>query len=291
MDPSAIERIRSFNRAVTQRIGALDQSYLGRGRPLGQARLIFEVGPTGAELAALRQTLALDSAYLSRLLRTLERQGLVVVTIDAADGRRRRVHLTPAGLAEWNAYDAMSDDLARSVATPLSASQRERLVEAMAEIERLLAASAITIAAEPADSADAQACLNAYFDELDQRFEGGFDRGPGGADDLPAPPGCFLVARLEDRPVGCAMLKALDANTGEIKRMWVAEGTRGLGLSRRLLGELETRAAKAGMTRIRLDTNRVLGEAQALYDKTGYRRIERYNDNPYAHVWFEKDLD
>ena len=227
---------------------------------------------------------------MSRLLRTLERHRLVIVTVDPDDARRRRVELTPAGLAEWQAYDAMSDDLARAMIEPLGASQRRRLVEAMAEVERLLAASSITIDAEPADSADAHACLNAYFDELDRRFEGGFQRGSGGADDLPLPPGCFLVARLNGRPVGCGMLKALDTGTGEIKRMWVAPEARGLGLSRRLLGELESRATTAGMTRIVLDTNRVLSEAQALYLKAGYRYIERYNDNPYAHLWFEKRL-
>ena len=242
------------------------------------------------ELGARRRTLGLVSGYMSRLLRRLELVGLVFVTTDPADGRRRRIDLTPAGLEEWHAYDRMSVDLALSMIQPLGTSQRERLIAAMAEVERLLAASAITIGEESADSADARACLDAYFDELDRRFEGGFDRGPGGAADLPSPPGCFLVARLQGRPVGCGMLKALDTETGEIKRMWVASEVRGLGLSRRLLGELEARGAQAGMDRIRLDTNRVLAEAQALYRKAGYHEIGRYNDNPYAHVWFEKDL-
>jgi GNAT superfamily N-acetyltransferase len=99
-----------------------------------------------------------------------------------------------------------------------------------------------------------------------------------------------MIARLDGHPVGCGVLKALDAHTGEIKRMWVAPHARGIGLARRLLERLEAQALQCDLTRVRLDTNRVLTEAHALYRKAGYREIERYNDNPYAHLWFEKDL-
>jgi GNAT superfamily N-acetyltransferase len=85
-------------------------------------------------------------------------------------------------------------------------------------------------------------------------------------------------------------LRLLDATTAEIKRMWVAPDVRGLGLSRRLLAALEIEAKSAGMTRLVLDTNRSLAEAQALYRKAGYRETARYNDNSYADFWFEKSL-
>lgn len=95
-----IPTIRRFNRTVTRRIGALEESYLSRGRPLGQARLIFEVGPGGADLGALRLRLGLDSGYLSRLLRVLEADGLVSLRSGESDGRAKVVSLTPAGQAE-----------------------------------------------------------------------------------------------------------------------------------------------------------------------------------------------
>ena len=79
MENAQIGTVRDFNRVVTLRTGAVDGSYLGRGRPLGQARLIFEIGPRGGDLRALRERLKLDSGYMSRLLRALERQGLVAV--------------------------------------------------------------------------------------------------------------------------------------------------------------------------------------------------------------------
>src|SRR5919106_1274166 len=152
MDNSQIAQIRSFSRAVTRRVGALDDSYLRRGRPLGEARLLFEIGPEGAGLGELRSRLGLDSGYLSRILRSLEAQGLVAVDKLDGDGRSRRAILTEKGRAEHAAYDALSDDLANSILEPLSVSARGRLTAAMAEVERLFAATSITVGEEAADT-------------------------------------------------------------------------------------------------------------------------------------------
>jgi DNA-binding MarR family transcriptional regulator/ribosomal protein S18 acetylase RimI-like enzyme len=293
MDIYQSQRVRSFNRRVTLRTGLLDGSYLGRGRPLGQARLLFEIGPHGADLSALRERLSLDSGYMSRLLKSLASQSLVAIEDDPEDRRRRRLTLTPLGLEEWYAYDRMSDEFAYSLLQPLSDAQRQRLVAAMAEVETLMAAASVSIAPESADSQDARACVEAYFRELSERFEEGFDPDNGGYAGTPTPDdeSTFLVARLDGLAVGCGMLKKLDTKTAEIKRMWVSPDARGLGIARRLLESLETLAAGSGVQRIRLDTNRSLGEAQALYGKAGYEAIERYNDNPYADFWFEKVLE
>lgn len=292
LDPVA--RLRSFNRTVTRRIGALDESYLARGRPLGEARLLFEIGSGGtADLSELRQRLGLDSGYLSRLLRSLERQGLVEVHRKADDGRAREIALTGTGLEEFRAYDTLSDNLVATILAPLSDAQRERLVLAAGEVERLLRAASVKIAIEPAEGAEAAWCLDRYFAELARRFENGFevDLG-GGADpaDMTPPNGWFVIARLDGRPVGCGVLKRLDATTGEIKRVWCDEDARGMGVATRIMDRLETLARDAGFDRVRLDTNRALSEAHALYRKRGYAGIDRYNDNPYAHHWFEKRL-
>ena len=146
MDLHDIETVRAFNRIVTLRAGAADSSYLGRGRPLGQARLLFEIGPQGADVQSLRAKLGLDSGYASRLLRDLERQGLVDLRPDPDDGRRRLAALTAAGLAEWQAYDDLSDQLASTMLDPLSGRQRERLLAAMREVCALLSRPAVEIA-------------------------------------------------------------------------------------------------------------------------------------------------
>jgi DNA-binding MarR family transcriptional regulator/GNAT superfamily N-acetyltransferase len=294
MDVRQIQQVRSFNRAVTQRIGALEDSYLSRGRPLGEARVIFEIGASGGvDLRALRRKLSLDSGYLSRLLRSLETQGLIEVRKSPDDGRVRLLSLTKAGQVEYASYDELSDRLAKSILAPLGAARRERLIAAMAEVERLLHADPVELSLEAPDSSDARWCLSQYFAELDRRFENGFDQTQGNnftPAEMTPPAGYLLVARADGTPVGCGALKRLEANVGEIKRVWIAPEMRGKGLASRLMDELEALALKVGFHTVKLDTNKALTEAHALYRKRGYHEIDRYNDNPYAHHWFEKRL-
>ena len=118
MDQHQIRQVRLFNRVVTQHVGALEEGYLRRGRPLGEARLLHEVGPDGIDVRILREKLKLDSGYVSRLLRSLEAQGLVETRNQTGDRRIRRVVVTPKGRAERGIYDARSDDLAWSFLKP-----------------------------------------------------------------------------------------------------------------------------------------------------------------------------
>ncbi|HEY5207362.1 MAG TPA: helix-turn-helix domain-containing GNAT family N-acetyltransferase [Roseiarcus sp.] len=267
--------------------------YLRRGRPLAEARLIFEISRDGAEVRTLRGKLRLDSGYLSRLLRSLNAQGLIVVEKETGDGRRRHVNLTRKGAAERAAYDRLSDDLAASMLEPLDASDQRRLLTAMGEVERLIRAASVKVSAEPPDGDDSRLCLNAYFRELAARFEGGFDASTGDhahVDDMRAPSGLFVIARLDGDAVGCGGFKRVDKGAGEIKRVWTAPSARGLGVARRMLRTLEAAAREKGLRTLRLDTNRALTEAHALYRSEGYKEVARFNDNPYAHHWFEKQL-
>ena len=292
MDNGQILRVRAFNRAVTQRIGALDDSFLNRGRPLGEARLLYEIR-NGAEVRELRARLGLDSGYVSRLLRSLERQHLIEAHPVPGDARVRRVALTAAGAREVAELDRLSDGFAESVLAPLGEHQRQRLVAAMDEVERLMRAFAVDIRPEPPDTADARWCLNEYFRDLAQRFETGFDpdrSNPATAAEMTPPAGIFLVARLDGHPVGCAALKVKGGAIGEIKRMWVHPDTRGIGIGRRILAAVEEQARAFGLAVLRLETNRSLTEAQALYHKGGYREVAPFNDEPYAHHWFEKPV-
>jgi DNA-binding MarR family transcriptional regulator len=300
MSATPVERVRTFNRTVAERIGALDDHFLGRDRPLAEARLLWEIGSgPGAELRELRARLGLDSGYLSRLLASLKKQRLVRIDTSPADRRVRRVRLTDAGIAERVELDRRSDDLAAAVLDALPPSHRDRLVAAMDQVERYLAASLITIAPEPPDSADAAACLRHYFAELDRRFTTGFSVDhalPFDVTELAPPRGVVLLARLRGEPVGCGAIKLHPGATpsaptvAELKRMWIAPSTRGTGLGRRMLAALEDWSRAAGAAVVRLETNQVLVEAIRLYRETGYREIAPYNAEPYAHHWFEKDL-
>lgn len=293
MNSEHIRQVRSFSRQVTQRIGALQDSYLSRGRPLGEARLLFEIGTEGCDVRDLRSLLGLDSAYISRLLRSLEAQELVTVSQQAGDARVRRAVLTAKGRAEFDSYDRLSNELAGSLLSPLNMAQRSRLVAAMAEVCDLLAVAPVEVSIVPPQEADARWCLERYFEELAERFKNGFDpsAGKGLPDSEMTPPnGFFLVARRDGEPIGCAALVRLDAEAAEIKRMWTAPSARGQGIARRMMGELEKIAAQAAYRKLRLDTNSALAEARALYLRQGFFETERYNDNPYADYWFEKDL-
>ena len=293
MRDADVRTVRSFNRLVTERVGALEDRYLATDRPLGEARLLWEIGRGRAEVRELRRRLALDSGYLSRLLQSLEAAGLVRVRRSGDDRRVRLAELTAAGRAERTLLDRRSDELARSFLEPLDEHRRARLVEAMTEVERLLTAPLVAIDVLDPDAPAARACLAAYAAELARRFESGFDprRNPMPADEVRPPSGLFLVATLHDEPVGCGALKLHGDGPAELARIWVSERVRGLGLGRRLVAELERRAAETGATTVRLDTNGALTEAIALYRSVGYREVEPFNDNPYAHHWFEKPLE
>lgn len=286
-----VTEVRRFNRLVTQRAGALQDHFLGRDRPLGESRVLFEIGTAGADLRDLRARLDLDSGYLSRLVRSLVERGLVEVRPVAGDERIRRAELTPAGRAELDEINRRSDGAAESLLEPLTDAQRLQLVTAMAQVRRLLQASALRIErVHPADEV-ARWCVGQYFTELAARLEQGFDPAQSLAMDdaeLVPPAGAFLVARIEGEPVACGAVKTLAPGIAYLKRMWVSAQVRGIGLGRRMLAALESEAVALGLRTVRLETNRALGEAIRLYRTAGYQEVPPFNDEPYADHWFEK---
>jgi DNA-binding MarR family transcriptional regulator len=283
---TTVARVRRFNRTVTQRAGALEAGFLGLARPLGAARVLWEIGPEGCDVRDLRRRLGLDSGYLSRLLRALEADGLVTVAPAVEDRRRRIAALTAAGRVEHAELDARSDDVARTMIGHLAPDQQDRLVAAMGQVERLLAAAEIELRGVDPDHPDVRRCVAAYFEELDARSDDGFDP----TVSLSVHPDLQLVGFRGPEAVACGAVKHHDG-WSEVKRVWVAPAVRGLGLGRRLLAELEADAVRHGAAVARLDTNRHLTEAQALYRSIGYRGIPPFNDEPFADHWFEKRLD
>ena len=293
MDTGPVAQIRRFNRTVTQRVGALEDAFLARARPLGHSRVLWEISAEGTDVRELRARLDLDSGYLSRVLRALEEEGLVVVEASQADGRVRVARLTDAGSRERGELDARSDQAVVAMLAASSTSQQQRLLTAMAEVDRLLQASMIRISPRDPGHPDARHCVAAYFAELARRFDAGFDPArslPAADEDLVPPRGLLMVATLHAEPVGCAGLKLHGHRPAEVKRMWVAERVRGLGLGRRLLAGIEEHAVASGVRTLRLETNRALGEAIALYRSAGYREVAPFNDEPFAHHWFEKKI-
>lgn len=288
----AIARLRRFNRAVTREVGALDTSFLGRGRPLGAARVLQLVRPEGTDVALIRDRLSLDSGLTSRFLRSLEREGLIVTGSDPDDRRRRIARLTEKGQAEMTAYDSIGRDRAARLISR-AGSRAAEVVAAMDLIATLLNRDQMQIREADPDSPEALACQQSYFDEILARVAIArpeyFPLPDPGADSYRPPRGRFLIAWSDDLPVGCVALRPLDDSIAEVKRLWVDASARGQGLSRRLMSAIEAEARSMGYQRLRLDTNSALTEAIALYRATGWTDIPPYTTPP-ADVWMEKPL-
>lgn len=284
-------RFRRFARAVTTEVGALDDSFLGRGRPLGAARVLNAAGHGRTNVADLRAYLRLDSGLMSRLLRSLEGEGLIVTRAGNEDARSRVVELTDAGLRELRAYDAISDQRARDVLEKHS--ETSRLLDALDLIATVLTKDQTVVRMLPCSDPRSRYCLEAYYQELQQRFEGGFDvsksRDPKPVHITP-PNGVFLVASSDGLPIGCVALVGNGSETGEIKRLWVSPAARGCGIATLLMKHVETIASDLGMRTLRLDTNRALTEAFEFYRRAGWSETERFNDDPYADHFFSKAI-
>lgn len=287
MTADVLARIRRFNRAVTLETGALDASFLGRGRPLAAARVLWMIAPKGTDVADIRATLRIDSGQLSRILRRLEAEGMVTTAPAEVDRRRRILHLTEAGQAEQAELNRLNDELAARMLARLGPDP-DRLVAAM---DRIAAALGTTIAPADPEGPEARACLSAYLTLLHQRIPGITaahvpDPDPEAASYRP-PKGAFLLAHADGRAVACVALKAVDATTGEVKRLWVADEARGMGLARAMMAAIEAEAGKLGFTRLRLDTNENLPEAIALYRRLGWDECAPFTPFPATH-WFTK---
>ena len=292
MTAEMMAQVRRFNRTVTQRIGVLNENFLASDRSLGQNRLLWEIGADGGDIRSLRERLDLDSGYVSRLLRTLETSGYVVVEPSLTDGRVRIARLTTAGGPANPARPRGAQEAPAALQHPRNHPPRPKKVTAMAEVERLLIASTVEVRECNPRHRDARFCLQTYYSELAVRFHEGYDPAvsPVADAEMTPPAGLLLVASLHGEPVGCGALIFCPDAVGLVKRMWVAPAVRGLGLGRRLLYELEDRARARGVPLMRLETKNELSEAIRMYETSGYREVVPFNDEPYADHWFEKPL-
>jgi GNAT superfamily N-acetyltransferase len=151
----------------------------------------------------------------------------------------------------------------------------------------------IEIRVESPDGPEAVRLLEALEREKEERYPEGYDPGRT-PDDVPEeltpPEGAFLVAYLDGAPAGCGGVRRMGEEVGELKHLYVATEARGSGLGRRLLEAMEDAARRSGYRTVRLETHPALGEALHLYEEAGYRDTARYDDNPYARRYLEKDL-
>jgi DNA-binding MarR family transcriptional regulator/GNAT superfamily N-acetyltransferase len=299
-----VQAVRRFNRYWTQVLGLLDEGLLGTEHPLPEARVLFELARRPVvERAELRGLLDIDDSFLSRLLRRLQRRGLVTHERAAHDGRCRIVHLTAAGREAARLLDERSAAQVDALLAPLGESTRRILVEAMAEIEHLTTRSrAARVAdrsagvdrAEPALrdlrsgdlgwiverngavyaeefgwDRDYEALVAEIVADFQQRFRPGRERA--------------WIAEVGGARAGCVLCKERDSDTAQLRLLLVEPWARGLGVGRLLVDACIAFARDAGYSAMMLWTNDVLVAARRIYQERGFELVEESPHHSFGH--------
>lgn len=288
-----IAEIREFNRFYTARLGLLRKRHLDGEFSLTEARILYEIGANPHITAAgLCGVLALDPGYVSRLLSALARRKFVRQLASTADARQRLLTLTPAGIVALARLNAQSDTQIDSMLSHLNTADRERLVAAVMEARRILAilpAQDVQIVRLTDASAEALDLLEEYYEAVHV-----VKRDPPGAlqNLISELNSAMWLAYIGNKVIGCVVLRNLFSipHAGECKRLYVRPSARGRSVATLLLDALEEHARSLRMEWIYLDTYDDLRPAIALYERRGYQRCERYNDNPQATLFMRKRL-
>lgn len=306
---AAVAAVRRFNRFYTRLLGLLDEHLLASDWSLTEVRVLYELAQRAAAApmaSTLARELAIDAAYLSRLLRRFDERGLLSrrAARTGSDARSRPLALTAAGRAAFTRLDRASDRQVAALLEPLGASQAAEVAGAMRRIETLLgsrraggSASGAAMGSTPAAVPSAPVLLRdleigdlgwiarrqgqLYADEYgwDQRFEAlvakilaefveGFDRRRERA----------WVADCEGRIVGSVFCVAVSRDEAKLRLLYVEPELRGIGLGARLTDECIRFARARGYRRLTLWTNDVLLAARHIYESRGFvlEREERH---------------
>ena len=291
--PGQVAAVREFNRFYTARLGLLRKRHLDGVFSLTEARMLYEIGARpGMNASMLRATLDLDAGYISRLLGMLTRRRLVRQMVSKTDGRERLLRLSPTGERAVARLNELSDLQIQELLANLAVDERCALVEAMTKAHQILKMpknDCVRIVRLTKASDAALEILHEYYEAVKvvQRDE------PESLQKLiDAPASGMWMAYLEEEVVGCVVLRKLASipRAGECKRMYVRPAARGRRIADMLLDAQEEFARDAGLEWIYLDTYDDLKPAIAIYERRGYERCERYNDNPQATLFMRKNI-
>lgn len=289
-----IELVRGFNRYYTRQIGLLREGLLKTPYSLTQARVLYELGTrSGARSADLIRDLGLDPGYLSRLLKGFEKQGLLKRTGSREDRRVSLLALTSRGRAEFGRLNARSQAEAAEMLGAMGATGRQRLVDSMTTIRRLLDAPAgteqgLTIRTHrPGDIGWVVARHGVLYSEeyrWDCTFEGlvakiageflmHFD---------PRRERCWIAERGGE-PIGCVFLVKHAKTVGKLRLLLVEPSARGLGAGSRLVDECIAFARECGYRKLTLWTNDILHAARHIYQRDGFRLVKEEKHHSFGH--------
>jgi len=286
--------VRRFNRFYTQKIGVLEGGLLQSRFSLTEARVLYELAhrdrPAASELA---RDLHLDPGYLSRLLRSFRRQGLIDRARSTGDGRRSHLSLTTAGKAAFAPLDRRSRDEIAVLLAPLAESEQRRLVAAMRSIEQLLGPVRvgdepfILRPPEPGDIGWVAARHGAIYAAeygFDTRFEALVAEIAAGFVTRfdPQLERCW-IAEKDGEPVGSVFLVKDTDNVAKLRLLLVEPAARGFGIGRRLVEECIGFARAAGYREVTLWTQSILVAARHIYEAAGFRLVRTEPHHSFGH--------
>lgn len=282
--------VRQFNRFYTVHLGLLRGRYLDTDYSLSESRILYELSQNpGCTANQLRTKLDLDAGYMSRLLRSLTERGLVQGARSEQDKRATLLSLTPHGQATVDDINRQASAETVRMLDQLEEAQRAELLEAMRKMQDILSPAVRVIRATAAHLKDARHLLHEYFDVIGVVLR---DDDAAIRAFLNDASSAMWIAYVDGAPAACVAMRPLPevAGAAECKRLYVAGKHRRRGLADALMQALETHAAEAGHDAVYLDTKDDLIGAIKLYDRLGYERCERYNDNPQATIFMRKRL-
>ena len=305
--------LRQFNRFYTRRIGVLHEGLLDTKFSLAESRLLWELAHTPDTTATeLARTLDLDMGYLSRLLRGFKERRLIKASRSKTDARQVRLSISAAGRRAFAPLDRRSQDAASALLAPLSDTQQQELLAALARIETLLGARARTQAFmlrahRPGDIGWVVSRHGAMYAQeygWDMRFEAMVAQiAARFVEQFDARREACWIAERDGQNIGCVFLvqarddstQAIEPGTAQLRMLLVEPSARGLGLGLALVNECERFARQAGYKRIRLWTNSLLLAARGIYKKCGYRLLSSEAHHSFGHdlvgeIW-EFELD
>ena len=285
---------RQFNRFFTQKIGVLDEDYLGSRFSLSKVRVLYELAHRRKATATeIGKELGLDAGYLSRIISNFAEEGLIDSKPSKTDGRQAILQLTKQGLKTFATLNARAEEKAATMLNPLTANERERLFDAMRTVESVLGGQHNTessYALRTTHAGDLGWIVHRhgalYFQEYgwDEHFEGlvasivaefveHLD---------PKRERCW-IAEKDHEIVGCVFLVKKSATVAQLRLLLVEPKARGLGVGTRLVDECTAFAKSVGYRSIILWTNDVLHAARHVYEKAGYRLVREENHHSFGH--------
>lgn len=288
-----IGAVREFNRFYTARLGLLRRRHLDGRFSLTESRILYEIGSNPKMTAStLCGTLELDAGYISRLLSSLTKRKLIRQAASGEDRREKLLTLTAVGEKAVARLDEQSTMQIRSILANVNAADREALVTSLTKARSILSGqqkSPIQIVRLQAANDDALSILQEYYEAVHvvQR-----DKPETIQKIIDTPRSGIWLAYLADEVVGCVVLRKLATipQASECKRLYVRPSARGNRIADKLLDAQEAFARSQGVEWIYLDSYNDLKTAIALYEKRGYQRCERYNDNPQATLFMQKHI-